>query len=42
MATTTVPAAQPQAQDRMPVHGIDHVELHVGDAAQAAYFLTRA
>jgi 4-hydroxyphenylpyruvate dioxygenase len=42
MATTTVPAAQAQAQDRMPVHGIDHVELYVGNAAQAAYFLTRA
>jgi 4-hydroxyphenylpyruvate dioxygenase len=26
----------------MPVHGIDHVELYVGNAAQAAYFLTRA
>jgi 4-hydroxyphenylpyruvate dioxygenase len=26
----------------MPVHGIDHVELYVGNAAQAAFFLTRA
>jgi 4-hydroxyphenylpyruvate dioxygenase len=26
----------------MPVHGIDHLELYVGNAAQAAYFLTRA
>ena len=26
----------------MPVHGIDHVEFFVGNAAQAAYFLTRA
>ena len=42
MATTTVPAAQATAEDRMPVHGIDHVELYVGNAAQAAYFLTRA
>jgi 4-hydroxyphenylpyruvate dioxygenase len=42
MATTTVPAAQPQTEDRMPVHGIDHVEFFVGNAAQAAYFLTRA
>jgi 4-hydroxyphenylpyruvate dioxygenase len=42
MATTTVSAAQLEAQDRMPVHGIDHVELYVGNAAQAAYFLTRA
>ena len=28
--------------DRMPVHGIDHLELFVGNAAQAAFFLTRA
>ncbi|MGH2743079.1 MAG: 4-hydroxyphenylpyruvate dioxygenase [Thermoleophilaceae bacterium] len=28
--------------DRMPVHGIDHVELYVGNAAQAAYYFTRA
>jgi 4-hydroxyphenylpyruvate dioxygenase len=26
----------------MPVHGIDHLELYVGNAAQAAYFFTRA
>jgi 4-hydroxyphenylpyruvate dioxygenase len=26
----------------MPVHGIDHLELYVGDAAQAAYYLTHA
>ena len=26
----------------MPVHGIDHVELYVGNAAQAAYYFTRA
>ena len=26
----------------MPVHGIDHLELYVGNAAQAAYFYTRA
>src|SRR3954463_10481931 len=42
MATTTVSPAQAEARDRMPVHGIDHVELYVGNAAQAAYFLTRA
>jgi 4-hydroxyphenylpyruvate dioxygenase len=42
MATTSVSAAQAPADDRMPVHGIDHVELFVGNAAQAAYFLTRA
>jgi 4-hydroxyphenylpyruvate dioxygenase len=28
--------------DRMPVHGIDHLELFVGNAAQAAFFFTRA
>jgi 4-hydroxyphenylpyruvate dioxygenase len=42
MATTTAPVAQTPAQDRMPVHGIDHVELYVGNSAQAAYFFTRA
>ena len=26
----------------MPVHGIDHLELYVGNAAQAAFFFTRA
>ena len=25
----------------MPVHGIDHLELFVGNAAQAAYYYTR-
>jgi 4-hydroxyphenylpyruvate dioxygenase len=28
--------------DRMPVHGIDHVEFYVGNAAQAAFYFTRA
>jgi 4-hydroxyphenylpyruvate dioxygenase len=28
--------------DRMPIHGIDHLELWVGNAAQAAFFFTRA
>src|SRR5215204_1973797 len=27
--------------DRMPVHGIDHVEFYVGNAAQAAFYFTR-
>jgi 4-hydroxyphenylpyruvate dioxygenase len=35
--TTPVPE-----HDVMPVHGIDHVELYVGNAAQAAYFFTHA
>jgi 4-hydroxyphenylpyruvate dioxygenase len=30
------------AADRMPVHGIDHIELYVGNAAQAAFYFTRA
>jgi 4-hydroxyphenylpyruvate dioxygenase len=30
------------ADDRMPIHGIDHVEFYVGNAAQAAYYFTRA
>ena len=32
----------PADRDRMPVHGIDHLELYVGNAAQAAYYFTRA
>src|SRR4051794_36642111 len=30
------------APDFMPLHGIDHIELYVGNAAQAAYFYARA
>jgi 4-hydroxyphenylpyruvate dioxygenase len=29
-------------RDFMPLHGIDHVEFYVGNAAQAAHFYTRA
>jgi 4-hydroxyphenylpyruvate dioxygenase len=32
----------PSAADVMPVHGIDHLELFVGNAAQAAYYYTHA
>src|SRR5215212_3817732 len=28
--------------DRMPVHGIDHVEMYVGNAAQAAFYFVHA
>jgi 4-hydroxyphenylpyruvate dioxygenase len=36
-------AARPQAdQDFMPLNGVDHVELYVGNALQAAYYYTRA
>jgi 4-hydroxyphenylpyruvate dioxygenase len=41
MATQTSPAVQPHT-DFMPLNGIDHVEMWVGNAAQAAYFFTRA
>ena len=40
-ATTTAPRPAP-AEDFMPLDGIDHVELYVGNAAQAAYFFERA
>ena len=36
------PSALAAGQDPMPVHGIDHLELYVGNAAQAAFYLTRA
>jgi 4-hydroxyphenylpyruvate dioxygenase len=43
MATTTQASVPPApAQDFMPLNGIDHVELWVGNAAQASYFFTRA
>jgi 4-hydroxyphenylpyruvate dioxygenase len=35
-------APRADANDAMPIHGIDHLELLVGNAAQAAYFYTRA
>src|SRR5688572_15660182 len=41
LAPGTVSPPVPE-HDRMPVHGIDHVELFVGNAAQAAYFYTHA
>ncbi len=40
-ATESMPAAAPP-RDHMPLNGIDHVELWVGNAAQAAYYFTRA
>jgi 4-hydroxyphenylpyruvate dioxygenase len=43
MATTTATSAPPvPTDDRMPIHGIDHVELYVGNAAQAAYYFGNA
>jgi 4-hydroxyphenylpyruvate dioxygenase len=44
-ATKPAPVTSPRPEaepDFMPLHGIDHVELYVGNAAQAAYFLERA
>src|SRR3954470_19333286 len=40
---TTQPAVSPTpVQDFMPLHGIDHVELYVGNALQAAYYWMHA
>jgi 4-hydroxyphenylpyruvate dioxygenase len=36
------PARSTTERDHMPLHGIDHLELYVGNAAQAAYVLTHA
>jgi 4-hydroxyphenylpyruvate dioxygenase len=42
MTTEQLVRPVPLAADIMPVHGIDHLELYVGNAAQAAYYYTRA
>src|SRR3954447_24963245 len=42
MATTKAAPVPGATQDFMPLHGIDHVELWVGNAKQAAYFYTHA
>jgi 4-hydroxyphenylpyruvate dioxygenase len=34
--------ALPADDDRMPIHGIDHVEMYVGNAAQAAFYFVHA
>src|SRR3954468_22449240 len=40
---STQPVVAPRStEDFMPLHGIDHVELWVGNAKQAAHFYTRA
>jgi len=36
------PETTPTGGDAMPIHGIDHLELFVGNAAQAAYYYTHA
>ncbi len=42
MATTTPLTHDLETRDLMPLHGIDHVELWVGNAAHSTYFLTQA
>ena len=42
MATTQTSATTDRSHDFMPLHGIDHVELYVGNAKQAAYFFAHA
>ncbi len=42
MATETAPSPPAIAKDEMPLLGIDHVELYVGNATQAAYWFTHA
>jgi 4-hydroxyphenylpyruvate dioxygenase len=42
MATTSEALRAPRRTDFMPLHGIDHVELWVGNAAQASYYFRHA
>jgi 4-hydroxyphenylpyruvate dioxygenase len=42
MTTLETTNAAPVPRDHMPLNGIDHVELWVGNARQAAFFFTRA
>ena len=42
MSTTAQTGAHHGLQDYMPLNGVDHVELFVGNAKQAAYFYSRA
>ncbi len=42
MTTQELSLPKTPTADVMPVHGIDHLELFVGNAAQAAYFYTHA
>ena len=42
MATTSEAVTKPRDTDFMPLHGIDHVELWVGNAAQATYYFRNA
>jgi len=42
MTTQSLATPVDTPRDVMPVHGIDHLEFYVGNAAQAAYFYTHA
>jgi 4-hydroxyphenylpyruvate dioxygenase len=42
VTTTTEELRAKQTDDFMPLHGIDHVELWVGNAAQSSYFFQHA
>src|SRR3712207_1422326 len=42
VTTEPVAAPRPAGEDLMPLNGIDHVDLWVGNAAQAAYFYVHA
>ncbi len=42
MAVEPAPVEAKQQQDPMPLHGIDHMELFVGNAAQAAFYYKHA
>jgi 4-hydroxyphenylpyruvate dioxygenase len=42
MAIETAPKPEARATDEMPLHGIDHIELYVGNATHAAHWFTNA
>jgi len=42
MSVTDAKDLKSTERDFMPLNGIDHVELWVGNAAQASYFFQRA
>src|SRR3954447_25402144 len=42
MSTQPVVSAHAAAEDLMPLNGIDHVELWVGNAKQAAFYFSQA
>src|SRR5918992_565423 len=42
MGIETAPKPTATATDEMPLHGIDHVELYVGNATHAAHWFTHA